>query len=258
LKPTHLLVSALVLCGLAAPLAGARSEYLIQLQAQYHLEQDATANQAGCQYCHVNRFGGAGWNKFGTEVRTALAGQARGQIKDALYLVLKADKDSDGDGYADALEVVAKTLPGDAASKPAQTEAALRAQLTRLGGVDYFSGTVTGTATGTRTTTATGTANGTATGTTTGAMTTTTTATAATIRNFAFTPATIRVRVGETVTWTNQDAVGHTVTSEMGGELNSPLLRQGQSYSHTFTRAGTYPYLCAPHPNMRGVVVVTQ
>jgi plastocyanin len=41
-----------------------------------------------------------------------------------------------------------------------------------------------------------------------------------------------------------------------GGELNSPLLNQGQSYSHTFTAAGTYKYTCNVHPNMVATVTV--
>ncbi len=75
------------------------------------------------------------------------------------------------------------------------------------------------------------------------------------IKNFAFSPAEVRVRAGATVTWTNEDGVGHTVTAD-GGSFGSALLARGQSFSHTFATPGTYPYSCSPHPNMRGTVVV--
>jgi amicyanin len=76
------------------------------------------------------------------------------------------------------------------------------------------------------------------------------------IAQYAFAPASITVHVGDTVTWVNQDAVAHTVTSRSGGLLNSPMLSQGQSYSYRFTNAGTYYYYCAVHPNMLGTVTV--
>jgi amicyanin len=74
-----------------------------------------------------------------------------------------------------------------------------------------------------------------------------------TIRNFAFSPATVTVRVGETVTWTNADSVVHNAA---GNGFRTPLLERGQSASYTFTRPGTYRYHCDPHPFMRGTVVV--
>lgn len=79
-----------------------------------------------------------------------------------------------------------------------------------------------------------------------------------TIRNFAFAPATLKVTVGTTVTWTNRDTDAHTVTSQQGGgPLRSAPLNTGQSYEYTFTKAGTYPYLCTIHPFMTGAVEVT-
>lgn len=77
-----------------------------------------------------------------------------------------------------------------------------------------------------------------------------------TIANFAFSPATITVKTGSTVIWTNEASVAHTVTSDSGNELDSPLLSQGKSYSHTFSQAGTFSYHCTPHPNMKGTVIV--
>jgi plastocyanin len=76
------------------------------------------------------------------------------------------------------------------------------------------------------------------------------------IENFAFSPTTITVRVGATVTWTNKDADPHTVTAR-DKAFGSPTLTTGQSFSHTFSTPGSYPYLCTIHPFMTAVVVVT-
>ena len=73
------------------------------------------------------------------------------------------------------------------------------------------------------------------------------------IVDFAFTPATLTISVGDTVTWTNGDAVEHTAT---GSGFDSGLLGQGESYSVTFSEAGTYDYLCTPHPTMTGQIIV--
>jgi amicyanin len=82
--------------------------------------------------------------------------------------------------------------------------------------------------------------------------------TAVAIENFAFSPATITVQVGTTVTWTNKDSDPHTVTAKSGGAaLDSPTLNQGDSYQYTFTKAGQYTYLCTIHPFMLGTVMVT-
>jgi plastocyanin len=78
------------------------------------------------------------------------------------------------------------------------------------------------------------------------------------IQNFAFSPATLTVRVGTTVTWTNRDADAHTVTSQHSGPLRSKALDTGQAYSFTFTTPGSYPYLCTIHPFMTGTVEVTR
>jgi len=82
---------------------------------------------------------------------------------------------------------------------------------------------------------------------------------AVTIKNFAFAPAAITVKAGTTVTWTNQDTDAHTVTSRQGsgGPLASAALGTGQSYTYTFTKPGTYAYLCTIHPYMTATVTVT-
>ena len=78
-----------------------------------------------------------------------------------------------------------------------------------------------------------------------------------TVANYAFSPAAITVKAGTKVTWTQTDAVSHTITSDSGNMLSSSLLARGQTYSYTFTKAGTYTYHCTPHPYMKGTVVVT-
>ena len=76
------------------------------------------------------------------------------------------------------------------------------------------------------------------------------------IKDFAFSPDTITVTKGTTVTWTNKDSAPHTVTG-IGTDFTSETLNQGQTYSHTFDEAGTFEYQCHIHPSMRGKVIVT-
>lgn len=75
------------------------------------------------------------------------------------------------------------------------------------------------------------------------------------IADFAFGPATLTITAGDTVVWTNEDAMIHTATS-VSGAFDSGDLDQGESYSLTFTTPGTYDYLCTPHPSMTGRIVV--
>jgi len=76
------------------------------------------------------------------------------------------------------------------------------------------------------------------------------------IVSYSYSPTTIEINVGDTVVWENRDSVGHTITSDVGEELNSRLLSYGQKYSHTFLTSGEYSYYCKPHPFMRGKVIV--
>lgn len=75
------------------------------------------------------------------------------------------------------------------------------------------------------------------------------------IEGFAFGPATITVPTGTTVTWANQDAAAHTVTSETN-IFDSGNLARNDSFSYTFTERGTFKYYCTIHPRMRGEVIV--
>ena len=92
------------------------------------------------------------------------------------------------------------------------------------------------------------------------------------IENYAYAPAELTINVGTTVTWINNDPVGHAVTegapeavkpvnqgifdSSNGAQGKYDLIQPGQSWSYTFTTPGTYDYYCIPHPYMKGRVTV--
>ena len=70
----------------------------------------------------------------------------------------------------------------------------------------------------------------------------------------------IEIKVGDTVTWINNDSSPHTVTSSSNDgsiTFDSDVLRRGETFSFTFDKGGQYPYLCTLHPSMVGTVVVT-
>jgi plastocyanin len=75
------------------------------------------------------------------------------------------------------------------------------------------------------------------------------------IQGMAFSPSTITVNAGTTITWTNKDAVSHTVTSS-SGLFNSGNISTNVTYSFKFSTAGSYSYYCAIHPSMTATVVV--
>lgn len=125
----------LMLLVLVASVGVARPPYRLQAIQQFGLVADKDSNRTvTCQYCHVNAGGGAPWNDFGNNVRSNF----KGNISEALYEALKAMKDSDGDGYADVLEVFAGTWPGNPDSKPLATPEALMERLQKAGGLDIF------------------------------------------------------------------------------------------------------------------------
>lgn len=77
-----------------------------------------------------------------------------------------------------------------------------------------------------------------------------------TIDNFVFAPETVTVKAGATVTWTNRDEEPHTVAAS-DGTFHSPGMGTGATFTHTFSSAGTFDYVCSIHPMMHGSVVVT-
>jgi len=76
-------------------------------------------------------------------------------------------------------------------------------------------------------------------------------------------PSTITVEVGETVTWSNDDTAAHTVSSGsaadgLDGIFDSSLFMAATEFSHTFDEAGTFEYFCMVHPWMAGTVIVVE
>ena len=77
------------------------------------------------------------------------------------------------------------------------------------------------------------------------------------IKNLKYDPAKLTVKTGETVLWTNSDDNDHTVISDEDGLFESGNLGRGETFKHTFEKAGKFPYHCKYHPRMKGVVVVS-
>lgn len=93
------------------------------------------------------------------------------------------------------------------------------------------------------------------------------------IDTFMFSPKTLQVKVGDTVTWTNHDDILHTVTSgtreyEPGdsghvtathrdGTFDTQMEGKGATGKHTFTEAGTFHYFCDRHPGMEADIEVS-
>ena len=75
------------------------------------------------------------------------------------------------------------------------------------------------------------------------------------IENFTFKPKEIVVPAGGTVIWIQRDGAPHTVTAKDGG-FDSGRLTKGDKFTHTFSKKGSYDYVCKFHPSMRGKVIV--
>lgn len=77
------------------------------------------------------------------------------------------------------------------------------------------------------------------------------------MKGYAFAPAALSVPAGSTVTWTNYDTAPHDVKTTSGPlQIHSPMLDKGQSWSFTFTTAGSYGYVCTVHPDMTAGITV--
>jgi plastocyanin len=76
------------------------------------------------------------------------------------------------------------------------------------------------------------------------------------IADMSFSPSTITVKKGTTVTWTNNDSVTHNVTAGNNGFTSGNLV-PGKQFNFTFDKAGTFSYTCTLHPSMKGTVTVT-
>jgi plastocyanin len=75
------------------------------------------------------------------------------------------------------------------------------------------------------------------------------------IHDFTYGPSVLTVPRGAAVTWTNYDEETHTITSATGA-FGSAGLSHDETFTQTFTQAGTYAYFCALHPQMRATVIV--
>lgn len=73
------------------------------------------------------------------------------------------------------------------------------------------------------------------------------------IQNFAFNPAVLNIKVGDTVVWQNKDAAPHKIKSN---SFNSAILSQNDTFKFSFGIAGTYDYICSIHPSMKGQIIV--
>lgn len=186
---------------------------------------------------------------------------AHGRVRSLRYLVVAVA----------ALGLLAASCGGDEAAPATPAPAAMVAATSTPAATEAATASPTATPTPSPTSTATPTPSPTptatpaptATATATPSPTATPTVTAApaatavrttSIQGIAF-EARIEVAVGTTVTWTNQDGVSHTVTAG-DRSTDSGTFTQGQTYSLTFTQAGTFAYFCSVHPFMQAVVVV--
>lgn len=73
----------------------------------------------------------------------------------------------------------------------------------------------------------------------------------------AFSPGTIQAKVGDVITWTNNDGVPHTATYRDDPTCSTERLGQGESGGLTFSAAGTYAFFCKIHADMTGTIEVT-
>ncbi len=76
------------------------------------------------------------------------------------------------------------------------------------------------------------------------------------IVDFAFEPATITIKPGTTVVWTNDGPTEHNTVSKKGKVWESNIMEKGDVYSYRFEKSGEFPYWCTLHPSMLGTVKV--
>ena len=76
-----------------------------------------------------------------------------------------------------------------------------------------------------------------------------------TIKGMKFTPDSVTIKAGQSVTWTNNDLRDHTVAAD-DGSFNSGNLRPGDSFTYKFAKGGKFKYACSLHPRMKGEILV--
>jgi plastocyanin len=78
------------------------------------------------------------------------------------------------------------------------------------------------------------------------------------MKDIKFNPASLKAKQGQTVTWTNDDSVGHDVTADGFDSGGAGNIEPGKTFTHKFPKAGSYKYVCSVHPGMEGTVKVTK
>lgn len=139
----RVLVVFIVISSLIAgfSLVSARSGFDPVMYKQLKLEDrvGTALEKSSCQLCHLNARGGAPWNPFGLAIGKFRA--KRLPIDQAVFEALKLEVDVDKDGFSDALEVFAGTMPGDANSKPSETLEVLKTKFDAAGGLTQYAPT---------------------------------------------------------------------------------------------------------------------
>jgi len=79
---------------------------------------------------------------------------------------------------------------------------------------------------------------------------------AVSMKDIKFNPGEVTIKPGDTVSWTNDDSVGHDVTGDNFKSGDPGALQQGDTFKHKFDKAGTFDYVCTVHPGMKGTVLV--
>ncbi|GGK31629.1 hypothetical protein GCM10008955_26820 [Deinococcus malanensis] len=132
---------------LSVPAALALPTYRKQAAQQFRYDRDnplwdLDRRVVPCTYCHIRVTGGAPWNPFGEAIRAAFRADAQAgkhsKFPVILHGLLASEGDADKDGYSDALEVYARTLPGDDTSYPRTAEKEVRAAYENAGGAQQY------------------------------------------------------------------------------------------------------------------------
>ena len=78
------------------------------------------------------------------------------------------------------------------------------------------------------------------------------------IKDFAFDPQDVKAKVGEKITWVNEDDAPHNAVAQNGGDLKTSTFEKGGSDTYTLDEAGTIEYICTVHPQMKGTIEVSK
>jgi plastocyanin len=76
------------------------------------------------------------------------------------------------------------------------------------------------------------------------------------MQNIAFDPKAVTVKVGQKITWTNDDSTDHNVTADSGADFKSDNIGKGATFEFTPDKAGTIKYECTIHPGMTATITV--